>query len=102
MMYLFAVPFIEGLALYLVPMMIGSRDVAFPRLSNFGYWMYVFGGLIMYASFIAGQVPDAGWFAYTPLSGPEYSGIGLDFWLLGLGLVEIAGLSAGLEIVVSI
>jgi len=102
MMYLFAVPFIEGLALYLVPLMIGSRDVAFPRLSSFGYWLYLFGGLIMYASFVAGQVPDAGWFAYTPLSGPKYSGLGLDFWLLGLGLVEVAGLTAGLEIVVTI
>ncbi len=101
MMYLFAVPFVEGLALYLVPLMIGSRDVAFPRLTNFGYWMYLFGGLVMYASFVAGQVPDAGWFAYTPLSGRKYSGLGLDFWLLGLGMVEIAGLSAAVEIVVS-
>ncbi|MFO7562093.1 MAG: cbb3-type cytochrome c oxidase subunit I [Enhygromyxa sp.] len=102
MMYLFAVPFVEGLALYLIPLMIGSRDVAFPRLTSFGYWMYLFGGLIMYASFFGGHVPDAGWFAYTPLSGPEFSDLGLDFWLLGLGLVEIAGLSAGLEIVVTI
>lgn len=102
MMYLFAVPFIEGLALYIVPLMIGSRDVAFPRLTSFGYWIYLFGGLLMYASFIAGQVPDAGWFAYTPLSGPRYSGLGLDFWLLGLGLVEIAGLTAALEIVTTI
>jgi cytochrome c oxidase subunit I+III len=102
MMYLFAVPFVEGLALYLIPMMIGSRDVAFPRLTNFGYWMYLFGGLVMYASFLAGQVPDAGWFAYTPLSGDRFSGLGLDFWLLGLGLVEVAGLSAGVEIVVTI
>jgi cytochrome c oxidase subunit I+III len=102
MMYLFAVPFVEGLALYLTPMMIGSRDVAFPRLTNFGYWLYLFGGLVMYASFLAGKVPDAGWFAYTPLSGDRYSGLGIDFWLLGLGLVEVAGLSAGVEIVVTI
>jgi heme/copper-type cytochrome/quinol oxidase subunit 1 len=69
MMYLFAVPFLEGLALYLLPLMIGSRDVAFPRLTAFGYWTYLFGGLVFYASFVFGQVPDAGWFAYTPLSG---------------------------------
>ncbi|OFZ53314.1 MAG: hypothetical protein A2428_10215 [Bdellovibrionales bacterium RIFOXYC1_FULL_54_43] len=102
MLYLFAVPFIEGLGLYLIPLMIGARDVAFPRLSSFGYWLYLFGGVTMYASFLFGQVPDAGWTAYTPLSGPKYSGLGLDFWLLGLSMVEIAGLGAAVEIVVTI
>lgn len=102
MMYLFAVPFLEGLALYLLPLMIGSRDVAFPRLTAFGWWCYLFGGLIFLASFAAGTIPDAGWFAYTPLSGPRYSGKGLDFWLMGLMLVEVAGITAALEIVVTI
>jgi len=102
MMYLFAVPFLEGLALYLIPLMIGSRDVAFPRLTAFSYWTYLFGGIIFYASFLAGTIADAGWFAYVPLSGPEYSGKGLDFWLLGLAMVEIAGITAGIEIVVTI
>jgi len=102
MMYLFAVPFLEGLALYLLPMMIGSRDVAFPRLTAFSYWTYLFGGMLFYASFLVGAVPDAGWFAYTPLSGPKFSGLGIDFWLLGLSMVEIAGLTAGVEIVVTI
>ncbi len=102
MMYLFAVPFIEGLALYLLPMLIGSRDVAFPRLTAFSYWTYLFGGILFYSSFLVGAVPDAGWFAYTPLSGPAHSGLGIDFWLLGLSMVEIAGLTAGVEIVVTI
>ncbi len=102
MLYLFAVPFIEGLGLYLIPLFIGSRDVAFPRLTNFGFWMYLFGGLTMYASIFTGQVPDAGWTAYTPLSGPRFSDMGMDFWLLGLSLVEIAGISAAVEIVVTI
>jgi cytochrome c oxidase subunit I+III len=102
MMYLFAVPFLEGLALYLLPMMIGSRDVAFPRLTAFSYWVYLFGGILFFSSFLTGTVPDAGWFAYTPLSGPKYSGAGVDFWLLGLGMVEIAGITAGVEIVVTI
>ena len=102
MMFLFAVPFLEGLALYLLPMMVGSRDVAYPRLTAFGYWVYLFGGLIFYASFLFDMVPDAGWFAYTPLSGPAYSGKALDFWLLGLSMVEIAGIAAGIEIVVTI
>ncbi|MEX1099151.1 MAG: cbb3-type cytochrome c oxidase subunit I, partial [Bacteriovoracaceae bacterium] len=102
MMYLFAAPFLEGLAVYFMPLMIGSRDLAFPRLSAFSYWAYLFGGLIFYASFFFGEVPDAGWFSYTPLSGPKYAGIGLDFWLLGLGLVEISGIATGVEIVVTI
>ena len=102
MLYLFAVPFVEGLGLYLIPLMIGSRDVAFPRLTAFGYWMYLFGGLVIFSSFLFGEVPAAGWTAYTPLSGPQYSGSGVDFWLLGLGLVEIAGITAAIEIVVTI
>ncbi|MBA4147081.1 MAG: cytochrome c oxidase subunit I [Verrucomicrobia bacterium] len=102
MMFLFAVPFLEGLTLYILPMMIGSRDVAFPRLTAFSYWTYLFGGILFYSSFLFGTVPDAGWFAYTPLSGPRYSGLGVDFWLLGLSLVEIAGITAGVEIVVTI
>jgi cytochrome c oxidase subunit I+III len=102
MLYLFAVPFLEGLGLYLVPLLIGSRDVAFPRATSFGFWMYLFGGLMMYASALSGHVPDAGWTAYTPMSGPRFSGIGLDFWLLGLSLVEIAGISAAVEIIVTI
>jgi cytochrome c oxidase subunit I+III len=102
MMYLFAVPFLEGLALYLLPLMLGSRDVAYPRLTAFGWWTYLFGGIIFYASFLFGTVPDAGWFSYTPLSGPRYSGLGQDFWVLGLALVEVAGIVAGIEIVVTI
>jgi len=102
MMYLFSVPFLEGLALYLLPLMIGSRDVAFPRLTAFSYWTYLFGGILFYSSFFVGAVPDAGWFAYTPLSGPRYSGLGIDFWLLGLSMVEVAGITAGIEIVVTI
>jgi cytochrome c oxidase subunit I+III len=102
MMYLFAVPFLEGLALYLIPMMLGSRDVAFPRLTAFSYWIYLAGGIIFYSSFLFDAVPTSGWFAYTPLSGPLFSGKEMDFFLLGLGMVEIAGLAAGVEIVVTI
>ncbi len=102
MMFLFAVPFLEGLAVYLIPLLIGSRDLAFPRLTALGYWVYLFGGIIFYASFIFDLVPDAGWFAYTPLSLSSFSGKGLDFWALGLGLVEIGGITAGVEIVVTI
>jgi cytochrome c oxidase subunit I+III len=102
MLYLFAVPFVEGLGLYLIPLLIGSRDVAFPRATSFGFWMYIFGALTMYSSVLFGYVPDAAWTAYTPLSGPQFSDTGLDFWLLGLSMVEIAGISAAVEIVVTI
>jgi len=102
MMFLFAVPFLEGLALYLLPMMIGARDVAFPRLTAYGYWVYLFGGILFYISFLVGAVPDIGWFGYTPLSTSRFTGISTDFWLLGLSLVEVAGLTAAVEIVVTI
>jgi len=102
MMYLFSVPFLEGLALYVLPLLIGSRDVAYPRLTAFGYWTYLFGGLLFYASFLFGKVPDAGWFAYTPLSSSDYSGLGLDFWAVGLSLVEISGIVAAVEMIVTI
>ncbi|TVP94622.1 MAG: cytochrome c oxidase subunit I [Planctomycetaceae bacterium] len=102
MMFLFAVPFLEGLALYLLPMMIGARDVAFPRLTAYGYWLYLFGGVLFYASFLFGAVPDIGWFGYTPLSTSRFTGLSTDFWLLGLSLVEVAGLTAAIEIVVTI
>ncbi len=102
MMFLFAVPFLEGLAMYLLPMMIGARDVAFPRLSAYGYWVYLFGGLLFYTSFLFGAVPDIGWFGYTPLSTSRFTGMSTDFWLLGLSLVEVAGLTAAIEIVVTI
>ena len=102
MMFLFAVPFLEGLALYILPQLIGSRDVAYPRLSSFSYWTYLFGGIVFYASLLTGRPPDAGWFAYTPLSGPDYAGTGMDFWVMGLALVEVAGLGAGVEIVATL
>src|SRR5204863_3635653 len=71
MMFLFAVPVMEGMAVYLVPLMLGTRNVAFPRLNAFGYWMYLAGGLMLYFAAVFNTIPDAGWFAYPPLSGPE-------------------------------
>ncbi|MGZ4957916.1 MAG: cytochrome c oxidase subunit I [Methylomonas sp.] len=103
MMFLFAVPVLEGLALYLVPKMIGARDLLFPRLSAFGYFCYLFGSLILMASLVLGIAPTGGWFMYTPLSNGVYSpGPNVDFWLLGITFVEISAVSAGVELVVSI
>ncbi|TCH98308.1 cytochrome c oxidase subunit I [Roseococcus sp. SYP-B2431] len=103
MMFLFAIPMFEGLALYLLPKMLGSRDMAFPRLSAFGWWCYLFGGSILIAALAMGVAPDGGWFMYTPLSSRAYSpGINADVWLLGITFVEISAIAAAVEITVSI
>ncbi|WP_207472171.1 cytochrome c oxidase subunit I, partial [Paracoccus fontiphilus] len=103
MMFLFAIPMLEGLALWLLPKILGSRDMAFPRLSALGYWCYLFGGIIIVASLLGGVAPDGGWFMYTPLSGKTHSpGINADVWLLGVTFVEISAVAAAVEITVSI
>lgn len=103
MMFLFAIPFFEGLAIYLLPKMLGARDLAFPRMSAYGYWCYLFGGSFLIAALIFGIAPDGGWFMYTPLSSKSYSpGINADVWLLGITFVEISALSAAIELMVTI
>lgn len=103
MMFLFAIPVLEGLAMYLIPKMLGTRDLAFPRLSAFGYFCYLFGGLIVCSSLFLGIAPATGWFMYTPLSDATFApGPGSDFWLIGITFVEISAISAGAELVVSI
>ena len=103
MMFLFAIPMLEGLAIYMIPKMIGARDLVCPRLTSLGYWCYLFGGIILTSSLILEIAPSSGWFMYTPLSSSEFSpDLGPDFWLLGITFVEISALSAGVEIVVSI
>jgi cytochrome c oxidase subunit I+III len=103
MMFLFAVPMMQGAAAYLLPKMLGARDLVFPRLSAFGYWCFLFGGLIFCTGLALGLAPDAGWFMYTPLSSDMHSpGLNSDFWLIGITFVEIATMAAGIEIAVSI
>ncbi|WP_119154678.1 cytochrome c oxidase subunit I [Caldimonas tepidiphila] len=102
MMFLFAVPILEGLAVYLIPKMIGARDLVFPRLSALGYWCYLFGGLILLSSLFLGIAPSSGWFMYPPLSSEYTPGRNNDFWLLGITFVEISAVAAGVELVVSI
>jgi cytochrome c oxidase subunit I+III len=103
MMFLFAIPMFEGLAIYLLPKVLGARDMAFPRLTAYGFWCYAFGGSILIVAMIAGAAPDGGWFMYTPLSSRPYSpGINADVWLLGITFVEISAVTAAIEIVVSI
>jgi cytochrome c oxidase subunit I+III len=103
MMFLFAVPAVEAVAVYLMPQMLGARDLPFPRLSAFGYWCYLFGGTLAFSSIFFGLAPDGGWFMYTPLTTQEYSpGINADVWLLGIGFIEISAITAAIEIIVGL
>ena len=103
MMFLFALPMLEGLGMYMVPKLVGARDLAYPRLGAFGYFCYLFGGLILLTSVVLAMAPESGWFMYTPLSSDVYSpGINSDFWLIGVTFVEIAAVTAGIELMVSI
>ncbi|WP_207622737.1 cbb3-type cytochrome c oxidase subunit I [Falsiroseomonas algicola] len=103
MLFLFAVPVLQGAATYLLPLMLGARDLPFPRLGAFSFWCYLFGGLILLSSLVIGAAPDAGWFIYPPLSGKAFSpGINVDFWLIGVTFAEIAGVAGAIELTVSI
>jgi cytochrome c oxidase subunit I+III len=103
MMFLFAVPVVEALAVYLIPGMLGARDLPFPRLSAYAYWAYAIGGLIFFCSLFFGLAPDGGWFMYTPLTTTAYSpGINADFWLLGIGFIEISAIAGAVELIVGI
>jgi cytochrome c oxidase subunit 1 len=103
MMFLFAVPVMEGMGIYLVPLMVGTRNVAFPRLNAFGYWMYLAGGLLLYGSVFFNMIPDAGWFSYPPLAGPQFSpGKGVDVWAQMITFTEISALCVAVELIVTI
>ncbi|MCB0083549.1 MAG: cbb3-type cytochrome c oxidase subunit I, partial [Caldilineaceae bacterium] len=103
MMYLVIVPLFEGFAIFLLPILLGNREMPFPRLGVFSYFTFVMGGILFYVSYLFNTVPDAGWFAYVPLSGAEFSpGIALDFWLLALGVAEVAAIAAGVEIIITV
>src|SRR5918994_6978217 len=103
MMFLFVIPFLEALANYFLPLLLGTRDLPFPRLTALSYWTYLFGGIFLYTSFLVDAVPDGGWFAYVPLTGPKYSpGLAMDFWDIGLSVAEVAALGAAAELIVGI
>ena len=103
MMFLFAVPVMEAFAVYLVPLMIGTRNVAFPRLNAFSYWVYLGGGLMIWIAFACNTGADAGWFDYVPLGGPEY-GIGKrsDFWAQMVTFTEVSALAVAVEIIATV
>ena len=103
MMFLFAVPVMEAMAVYLVPLMIGTRNIAFPRLNAFSYWVFLAGGILLWLSFLLDAAPDVGWFAYVPLAGPEYGpGKRADIWAQMITFTELSALAIAVEIVVTV
>ncbi|MEI9975828.1 MAG: cytochrome c oxidase subunit I [Ignavibacteriota bacterium] len=110
MVFLVGMPFFAGMANYLVPLMIGARDMAFPRLNAFGYWIYLFGGLLLYFSYIAGEglaghgtAPDVGWFAYAPLTERAFSrGTSTDYWILSIVLSGIGSTASAINVIATI
>ena len=103
MMFLFAVPMMEALGILLLPQMLAARDLPFPRLSAYAFWAYFAGGLCFFASIFFGLAPDGGWFMYPPLTSTAFSpSIRADFWLLGIGFIEISAIAGAIEIIVGI
>ena len=103
MMFLFAVPVIEAIGILLLPAMLGARDLPFPRLSAYAFWAYFAGGLVFFGTIFFDVAPDGGWFMYPPLTSFEFSpGLRSDFWLLGIGFIEISAIAGAIEIVVGI
>src|SRR5262249_2164530 len=107
MVFLVGMPIIAGLGNYLVPLMIGTRDMAFPRMNALGYWMFLFGGLLLYFSYLGapglagpGFAPDVGWFAYAPLTARAFSrGTSTDYWILSLLLTSVGSTVSAINII---
>ncbi|MBI3915017.1 MAG: cytochrome c oxidase subunit I [Chloroflexi bacterium] len=103
MVFLVVMPFLAGLGNYIVPLMIGARDMAYPRMNALGVWLLILGGLFMNVSFFVGGAPAAGWFGYAPLTSISYSTTtGIDYWILGLQMLGVSSISAAVNFVVTI
>jgi cytochrome c oxidase subunit I+III len=100
MMFLFAIPIFESIAILLLPQMMGARDLPFPRLSAFGYWCFLLGGIFLCGSLFFNAAPRGGWFMYPPLTSQYQPGTGADIWLLGFSFIEIAAIAAAVELIV--
>jgi cytochrome c oxidase subunit 1/cytochrome c oxidase subunit I+III len=99
MIFLVVMPVLLGFANYVVPLQIGARDMAFPRLNAFSYWLFLFGGIVLYFSFLNGTPPDIGWFSYAPLSEPPYSlEVGVNYWAIGLLLTSAGTIATGVNL----
>ena len=103
MVYFVGMPILIGIANYLVPLMIGARDMAFPRLNAFGFWVTLVGGLLVYASYITGGAPAIGWFAYAPLTEHTFSrSAATDFWAVGIITAGIGSIAAAVNFIATI
>jgi cytochrome c oxidase subunit 1/cytochrome c oxidase subunit I+III len=103
MIFLVAMPALFGLANYIVPLQIGAREMAFPRLNAFSFWLVPFGGLLLHFSFLAGGAPAIGWFAYAPLSETPYSSQpGVDYWALALLVLGIGSVGTSINLLVTV
>ena len=103
MMFLFAVPIMQATGIYLVPLMVGTRNIAFPRLTAFSYWIYVSGGIFAWVSFALNIGPDVGWFGYVPLSGPEFGpGKRVDVWAQMITYTEVSSLAVAVATIVTV
>ncbi len=103
MVFLAVMPLSAAFFNFVVPLQIGARDVAFPRLNAFSYWVFLLGGLFMNVSFLVGAAPNAGWFGYANLTSTQFSpGLHVDFWAIGLQVLGIASIAAGINFIVTI
>ena len=103
MMFLFAVPAVEAMGILILPQMLGARDLPFPRLGAFAFWAYFVGGLVFFCTLFFDLAPSGGWFMYPPLTNARFSpDIGADFWLLGIGFIEISAIAGAIEIIVGV
>lgn len=102
MIFLYALPVLSGFSIFLFPLLIGTRDMAFPRMNAFSYWVFLFSGLFIYASFLAGAVPNAGWFNYPPYSLKQYNpGMNMDFYALGMILLGISTTTGSINFLIT-
>ncbi|MEZ4421956.1 MAG: cytochrome c oxidase subunit I [Gemmatimonadota bacterium] len=102
MMFLFAVPIFEAFSIFVLPEMLAARELPFPRLSAYGFWCFLLGGIFVCGSIFFGAAPKGGWFMYPPMSTDAQPGIGADIWLLGLSFIEISSLAAAVELIVGV
>ena len=102
MMFLFAIPIFEALSIMLLPQMLGARDLPFPRLSSYGFWAFLIGGVFFCGSIFFDAAPKGGWFMYPPLTSSHQPGIGADMWLLGFSFIEVAAIAAAVELIVGV
>ncbi len=107
MVFLVGMPIVAGMSNYLIPLMIGARDMAFPRLNAFGFWMFLFGGFLLYFSYVGGgglsgvgSAPDVGWFAYSPLTAKAFSrGNSTDYWALGILVAGVGSIASAINVI---